>query len=130
MGKTTYELEARDLLFFRDARPMDVDKARTGDVFNVGHGANWPRPDHLFSAAIHKLICDSEAPEGAWYGRVPDLRVTGPFPLWGEALYLPLPLDWDMKLVAFDTQVGVTDAPAPLTAGFADRVVEKKAYPK
>lgn len=130
MGKTTYELEARDLLFFRDARPMDVNKERTDVVFNVGHGANWPRPDHLFSAVIHELIRNPVAPEGAWYGKVPDLRVTGPFPLLGEKLYLPLPLDWDMKLVAFDAQVGVTDAPAPLSAGFADRVVEKKAYPK
>lgn len=130
MGKTTYELEARDLLFFRDARPMDVDKKRTDDVFNVGHGANWPRPDHLFSAVIHELIRDPAAPERAWYGQVPDLRVTGPFPLLGEELYLPMPLDWDMRLVAFDAQVGVTDAPQPLTAGFADRVVEKKAYPR
>lgn len=130
MGKTAYELDARDLLFFRDARPMDADKARTDDVFNVGHGANWPRPDHLFSAVIHELIRDPDAPEGAWYGKVPDLRVTGPFPSLDGTLYLPTPLDWDMRLVAFDAALGATDAPAPLSAGFADRVVEKKAYPK
>ena len=130
MGKTTYEIKPRDLLFFRDARPMDADKARLGDVFNVGRGANWPRPDHLFSAVIHDLIRDPDAPEGAWYGKVPDLRVTGPFPMLGDALYLPTPLDWDMRLVAFDSDLGATDAPAPLSAGFADRVVEKKSYPK
>ena len=63
MGKTTYEIKPRDLLFFRDARPMDTDKARLGDVFNVGRGANWPRPDHLFSAVIHDLIRDPDAPK-------------------------------------------------------------------
>lgn len=130
MGKSTYELSPRDVLFFRDARPMDVDKTRTNDVFNVGHGANWPRPDHLFSAVIHDLLRNAEAPENSWYGTIPDLRVTGPFPQLNGELYLPMPCDWDMALVAFDTDLGVTDAPAPLSVGFADRVVEKKAYPK
>lgn len=130
MGKSTYELSPRDVLFFRDARPMDVDKTRTNDVFNVGHGANWPRPDHLFSAVIHDLLRNAEAPENSWYGTIPDLRVTGPFPQLNGELYLPMPYDWDMALVAFDTDLGATDAPAPLSAGFADRVVEKKAYPK
>lgn len=130
MGKSTYELSPRDVLFFRDARPMDVDKARTNDVFNVGHGANWPRPDHLFSAVIHELLRNAEAPEASWYGTIPDLRVTGPFPQLCGDLYLPMPCDWDMTLVAFNTDLGVTDVPAPLLAGFADRVVEKKSYPK
>lgn len=129
MGKTTYELTPRDVLFFRDARPMDVDTSRK-DVFNVGHGAHWPRPDQLFSAVIHELVRDPSAPEGAWYGKVKDLRVTGPFPLRDGTLYLPMPLDWDMRLVAFDAALGTTDIPAPLTAGFADRVVEKKSHPK
>lgn len=130
MGKTTYELTPRDVLFFRDARPMDVDKSRTDDVFNVGHGANWPRPDQLFSAVIHELIHNPSTPECEWYGKVPDLRVTGPFPQWNGNLHLPMPLDWDMNLFEFDKTTGVTDVPAPLTAGFADRVVEKKSYPK
>lgn len=130
MGKTTYELTPRDVLFFRDARPMDVDKSRKDDIFNVGHGANWPRPDQLFSAVIHDLVRDPSAPEGAWYGKVSDLRVTGPFPLRNGELYLPMPLDWDMNLVVFDATIGATDIPAPLMAGFADRVVEKKSYPK
>lgn len=130
MGKTTYELTPRDVLFFRDARPMDVNKAGTDDHFNVGHGANWPRPDLLFSAVIHELVRDPRAPEGAWYGKVSDLRVTGPFPLWKDELYLPMPLDWDMNLIRFDAAIGATDVPAPLTAGFADRVVEKKSYPR
>ena len=66
MGKTTYELTPRDVLFFRDARPMDVDKSRKDDIFNVGHGANWPRPDQLFSAVIQDLVRDPSAPGGAW----------------------------------------------------------------
>ncbi len=130
MGKKSFEIEPRDVLFFRDARPMDVDKDKAEDIFNVGHGANWPRPDLLFSAVIHELIRDPNAPEGAWYGKVPDLRITGPFPVRKENLYLPMPLDWDMKLYDFDVDVGVTDIPAPFCCGFADRVVEKKSYPK
>ena len=130
MAKKSYELSPRDVLFFRDARPMDVDKDRTDDVFNVGHGAYWPRPDQLFSAVIHELIRDPNVSEKNWYGSVSDLRVTGPFPMKDGKLYLPMPLDWDMKLIDFDASQGVTDIPAPLTAGFADRVVEKKSYPR
>ena len=130
MAKKSYELSPRDVLFFRDARPMDVNKDRTDDVFNIGHGAYWPRPDQLFSAVIHELIRDPQTSEKDWYGSVSDLRVTGPFPLMGGKLYLPMPQDWDMKLIAFDPTQGATDIPAPLTAGFADRVVEKKSYPR
>lgn len=130
MSYKAYELLPRDVLFFRDARPMDVDKDRTDAVFNVGHGANWPRPDQLFSAVIHELIRDPTAAEKNWYGSVSDLRVTGPFPLLKDTLYLPMPLDWDMDLIAFDAASGVTDIPKPLSAGFADRRVEKKSYPR
>ncbi len=133
MGKKCFELEPRDVLFFRDGRPMDVDKDRKGDVFNVGHGANWPRPDQLFSAVIHELLRDPNAPENEWYGKVTDLHVTGPFPMLGEEVYLPMPLDWDMALLKFDNNIGVTDIAdiaKPLQAGFADRVVEKKSYPR
>lgn len=130
MSRKSYELTPRDVLFFRDARPMDVNKDRTDDVFNVGHGAFWPRPDQLFSAVIHELIRDSSVSERGWYGSISDLRVAGPFPLKEEVLYLPMPLDWDMDLIAFDSAIGSTDIPAPLSAGFADRVVEKKVYPR
>lgn len=130
MSRKSYELTPRDVLFFRDARPMDVNKDRTDDIFNIGHGAYWPRPDQLFSAVIHELIRDPSVSERDWYGSVSDLRVTGPFPLKGEVLYLPMPLDWDMDLIAFDSAIGSTDIPAPLSAGFADRVVEKKVYPR
>jgi len=130
MSKIAYEVTPRDLLFFRDARPMDADKSRKENVVNVGHGANWPRPDHLFSAAIHELIHDPDRSENDWYGSVDDLRVTGHFPLKGDESYLPMPLDWDMTLLRFSADAGLTDVPEPLTCGFADRVVEKKAYPR
>ena len=130
MGKKCFELEPRDVLFFRDGRPMDVDKDRKGDIFNVGHGANWPRPDQLFSAVIHELLRDPTIPESKWYGTISDLRITGPFSALNGELYLPMPLDWDMKLFSFDDSIGKTDVPEPLTAGFADRVQEKKSYPK
>lgn len=132
MGKKCFELEPRDVLFFRDGRPMDVDKDKD-DVFNVGHGANWPRPDQLFSAVIHELLRNPNAPESEWYGKVTDLHVTGPFPMLGGEVYLPMPLDWDMTLLKFDDSIGVTDiaeVAKPLQAGFADRIVEKKSYPR
>jgi len=130
MSKIAYEIKPRDLLFFRDARPIDADKSRKQNHDNVGHGANWPRPDHLFSAVIHELIHDPDRSEDDWYGSVDDLRVTGPFPFREGKPYLPTPLDWDMKLFRFDAEKGTTDIPAPLTCGFADRAIGKKAYPK
>lgn len=130
MSKHTFELTPRDVLFFRDARPMDVDKDRTDDVFNVGHGANWPRPDQLFSAVIHELIRNPMSPERDWYGMVTDLRVTGPFPVSNGKMFLPIPLDWDMRLEKFDANTGLTDIPEPLEAGFSDRVPAKKSYPR
>ena len=81
MSRISYELTPREVLFLRDARPMDVDKGAKTNLFNVGHGANWPRPDNLYNATIHELIHDPLAPESNWYREVPDLRVTGPFPM-------------------------------------------------
>lgn len=130
MSKISYKITPRDVLFFRDAKPMDVNKSRRDNIFNVGHGANWPRPDILFSAVMHELIRDPIAPEHEMYGKVPDLRVNGPLPILGEMLYLPMPLDWDMRLVAFNEEIGSTNVPKPLSAGFADRIVQKKDYPQ
>ena len=42
--KHTLELKPRDLLFLRDARPMEASDA--------GLGANWPRPDQLYHALL------------------------------------------------------------------------------
>ena len=128
MDRCSYELIPRDVLFFRDARPIDMDKSKQTDIEVIGHGAEWPRPDLLFSAVIHTLIANPEASSTALYGSVQDLQVVGPFPKKQDKLYLPIPLDWDMLLE--EVPRGTTDLPAPLTHGFCDRTLAKKAYPK
>lgn len=122
MQEKRYELRPRDVLFFRDGRPMDADKAQKKDVRYIGHGAVWPRPDHLFHGVIHSLL--KETPD-ATFGSFPSLKVTGPYPVKGDTLYLPRPLDWDMLI---EPCVG-TDLPEPLEYGFIDRVDGKKKYP-
>ncbi len=126
--RINYVLTPRDVLFFRDARPMDSDKRRTGDLRLIGHGAQWPRPDLLFSAVIHTLVGDPERPDARLYGSAPDLRVRGPFPVRGGRLFLPRPLDWDMRLERLPP--GATNLPEPLTHGFIDRQEGKKAWPE
>lgn len=123
----SYELTPRDVLFFRDARPMDTQKRQRATLRMVGHGAEWPRPDLLFSAVIHTLLGDPDRPEAQHYGSVPDLVVRGPFPLREGTLYLPRPLDWDMKVIPI--KKGTTDLPAPLTHGFLDNTEGKKSRP-
>ena len=121
MKSKNYELSPRDVLFFRDGRPMDADKA-VKDVRNIGHGAVWPRPDHLFKGAIHALL---KSVPGAQFGDFPSLKVVGPYPAMDGVLYLPRPLDWDMSI----ERCTDTDLPAPLEFGFIDRVEGKKRYP-
>ena len=120
-AEMTYTLLPRDLLFFRDARPMDIDKG-CKDKVNVGHGANWPRPDHLFNGVMHALL--QEIPN-AKYGDFPSLKVMGPYPVKNKTLYLPRPLDWDMDIFPCEG----TDLPCPLKYGFLDRTEGKKQLP-
>lgn len=122
MQEKRYELKPRDVLFFRDARPMDADKAMKKDVRNTGHGAVWPRPDHLFKGVIHALLKETQ---DTTFGDFPSLKVTGPYPVKDGILYLPRPLDWDMRIEPCKD----TDIPAPLEYGFIDRVDGKKKYP-
>lgn len=122
MTERKYELKPRDVLFFRDGRPMDADKSKKNDVCNIGHGAVWPRPDHLFNGVMHALL--KETPN-ADYRSFTSLKVAGPYPLKGNVLYLPRPLDWDMEVELCDN----TDLPEPLEYGFIDRVDGKKKYP-
>ena len=127
----TYTLTPRDVLFFRDARPMDVLKKGENEFRSIGHGANWPRPDILHSAVMHELIRNPESPEEEWYGTVPSLKVMGPFPHKDGKLYLPMPLDWDMMLCQMPkVEEGMTDLPKPLTCAFLDRCEGKKKYPE
>ena len=127
----TYRISPLDLLFFRDGRPLDVDKSRD-DHRNIGHGDFWPRPDHLYNAVMHALVGSRIAGERASYGKFGGLRTTGPFPLLKnpdgtETLFLPRPLDWDC--VPEPLPKGKTDAPEFLEWGFVDRTPGKKSYP-
>lgn len=126
MREMRYELRPRDVLFFRDGRPMDIDKKRR-DVRNIGHGAVWPRPDHLYKGVMHALIRETD---GAGFGDFPSVKVVGPYPLKHEAkgsdtLYLPRPNDWDTII----ERCVDTDLPEPLEYAFIDRVDGKKKYP-
>ena len=127
MTERKYELTPRDVLFFRDGRPMDADKAQKKDVRYIGHGATWPRPDHLFKGVIHALLKDTF---DATFGDFPSVKVMGPCPVKRvksdqDVLYLPRPLDWDMLIEPCSD----TDLPEPLEFGFIDRVDGKKKYP-
>ncbi len=122
--KKSFTLSPRDLLFFRDGRPMDVNK-READMRNIGHGDTWPRPDHLYNGIMHALINDRMASGEKMYGKIGDLKVEGPLPMKGDTLYLPRPLDWDCKLVEVDD----TDRPSYLKYGFVDCKDGKKDYP-
>ncbi len=125
-----YTLTPRDLIFMRDARPMEASDA--------GLGANWPRPDQLWHALFSAFLREwpahqdwehkhhvKENESGAMAHRFGALKTIGPFPLnsrTGE-LFLPCPLDlcadedgmlWPMRLV----EGGGTNRPAPLTHAF------------
>lgn len=127
----SYVLTPRDVLFFRDARPMDVSKKIQDDYVPIGHGANWPRPDHLYSAIIHELIGDVKASERNWYTTVHDLQVSPLFPKQGDTIYLPFPRDFNMKVLKLpEGEYGLTDMPRPLSCGFVDKKEGKKDYPK
>lgn len=127
MQERQYELKPRDVLFFRDGRPMDADKAME-EVRNIGHGAVWPRPDHLYKGVMHALLKETS---GADFGDFPSLKVMGPYPVKkakgrdSDVLYLPRPLDWDMDIEPCSS----TDLPEPLEYGFIDRTEGKKKLP-
>lgn len=135
-------LKPRDVLFFRDARPMDTPIEEHRRMAFVGHGANWPRSDQFFNSAMH-LLLGSEVSEKVAYGSIPDLQVRGSFPMSLEQskrpglssdggkepqVWLPFPMDWDMALEAVPE--GVTNLPKPLTHGFISRVEGKRSLPQ
>ena len=127
----TYRIIPHDLLFFRDGRPLDRNKQDT-DHRNIGHGAFWPRPDHLYNAVMHALLGTRTAGQAAHFGKFNDLKVTGPYPLrrnsdGTETLYLPRPLDWQCNLEKIPADA--TDAPKFIQAGFIDKKEGKKDYP-
>lgn len=138
MSLKKYTLTSRDLLFFRDGRPIDRVKDDKTDIAVVGHGANWPRPDHLYNAVMHALLEDRMAGRKA-FGRFPDLKVSGPFPYKGDGckdsgLYLPRPLDWKMHVEKFaNTDLNECGLARPsddfALYGFLDDKEGKKDYP-
>jgi len=132
-----FQLEPRDLLFLRDARPMDGSDA--------GLGANWPRPDQLWNAlinAFHRVWPNRQDWEGAAHtkrksgesggksdnplssDRFGALKTVGPFPFDTKTgvVYYPAPLDLDMDLV----QCNGTDLPKPLSHAFRAKTQGKK----
>lgn len=128
MSETTYALEPRDLLFMRDARPMEASDA--------GLGANWPRPDQLWNAiinAFHRTWPARQEWEGAAHTirdgenqlsscRFGALKTIGPFPMKNGEVYYPCPLDLDMTVVS---GLG-TNLPKPLTHAFQSVRIGKR----
>ena len=138
-----FHITPRDVLFMRDARPMEASDA--------GLGANWPRPDQMwlaFIASFHARWPDhqvwehqhtkgtgpEENPNSS--DRFGGLQTAGPFPFdekTGET-YFPCPLDLSadeggvlhpMRLVS----AAGTDRPQPLTHAFLAACVGKEHLP-
>ncbi|MCL2878560.1 MAG: hypothetical protein FWF13_07260, partial [Acidobacteria bacterium] len=132
-----FQLEPRDLLFLRDARPMGGSDA--------GFGANWPRPDQLWNAfinAFHRAWPDRQDWEGAAHtkrkssdaggkrdnphssDRFGALKTVGPFPVDTKTgvVYYPAPLDLNMELIFCHG----TNLSLPLTHAFRARTPGKK----
>ncbi len=94
MSWTALRIEPRDVLFFRDARPMTASFA--------GHGAHWPLPGVLHDA-LHGALCRQWPGQTAWEStregksvrtaRFSNLRTAGPFPSKEGDVYLPRPAD-------------------------------------
>lgn len=84
--------EPRDLLFFRDGRPV-----------NNGQGANWPLPQTAYAAltmAFRRYWPEPQSWEPvcpgskSWNGkRFPSLKTFGPLPVKDNEIYVPTPAD-------------------------------------
>ena len=148
MSTHNLKITPRDLLFMRDARPMEASDA--------GQGANWPRPDQLWNAFMaafwrqwpvrdvqfegqkhtvneHDKHKDNEFRFGA-------LLTAGPFPCKNEngkdTCFFPCPLDLgidDMhQLLPMKMQrTGEgTNLPKPLKYVFVSPVLGKETPPQ
>ena len=139
----SFSLEPRDVLFFRDARPMGGADA--------GSGARLPRPDQLHSALLSAFLAQwpqRQDWEGAKHTfrlrtdenrdrthdrnedssmRFGGLRVVGPFVAYAAGnAFFPTPLDMGMRLVPLR---GETNLPSPLSMGFVPQRREKTVLP-
>ncbi len=129
--KHILELTPRDLLFLRDARPMEASDA--------GLGANWPRPDQLYHAllaAFHLRWPERQPWEGEEHTRRDEraditfrfgaLKTVGPFPKKNGKVFFPRPLDLGMKIV----ECQGTDLPGPLKYAFLPAAKGKASLPQ
>ncbi len=131
MKKHAVELTPRDLLFLRDARPMEASDA--------GLGANWPRPDQIYHALLSAFYLRWPTRQ-PWEGeghrgreerrdmafRFGALKTVGPFPRKDGKLFFPRPLDLGMKLV----ECTGTDLPPPLKYAFLPAAKGKASLPQ
>lgn len=125
------QLIPRDVLFFKDARPMEASDA--------GRGGHWPRPDQFYNALHHAFLMQWPEMQD-WEGelhtkrgkennssfRFGALKTIGPFPMKNGELYFPMPLDWEMDVIPLHQ----TDLPTPLTHGFCAKSREKRRDPQ
>lgn len=137
-----FHIAPRDLLFLRDARPMEASDA--------GLGANWPRPDqiwHAFISAFHRRWPQHQDWEHQHRKNASDknpgssdrfggLKTAGPFPVNTQngEIYFPCPLDLSagddgtlhpMRLV----DGSGSNLPPPLTMAFASAEIGKSEPP-
>ena len=127
----TFTLTPRDVLFLRDARPMEASDA--------GLGANWPRPDQLYHALLSAFRLrwperQAWEVEHIYRGKCDDnttfrfgsLKTFGPFPKKGDDIFFPRPLDLDMELIKCEG----TDLPPPLKYAFCANSKDKETRPQ
>lgn len=146
MTTKNLNLVPRDLLFMRDARPMEASDA--------GLGANWPRPDQFWNAIIAAFwrqwperqpfegemhtVCKADKHQDNAF-RFGGLLTAGPFPCKKESdnvtYYFPCPLDLAideqcvLRPMALQKAAG-TNLPSPLKYSFCSPVLGKEQPPR
>ncbi len=133
------EIQPRDVLFFRDARPMGGS--------SEGAGGNWPLPSVFFSAMRSALLekwpqgnaefesvdhryTDNEKNKGitALFG---GLKTLGPFPQKDGVPHFPLPLDVEaggiMQPIPLDNETESGTSP-PVKPGIATNLPKPLKY--
>lgn len=129
-----YHLQPQDLLFFRDARPMEPQSP------GGGHGAGWPHPAVLFDAlhaALWRAFPDAPVREATGFShhsfyvkkdgqRQPigqqrtwfhTLATAGPFPVLAGQWLFPAPADAlpdGGRLLPITEEPGASNLPKPL----------------
>lgn len=125
-----YELniDPRDLLFFRDARPIGGSAE--------GAGGSWPLPAVFYAAMRSALLnrwpaglpdfestdhhFSEEEDEKGINATFGDLKTIGPFPVLKEHLLVPTPLDVEPGGLMAPVQIdGASNLPEPLTYAVA-----------